>query len=379
MTSLEVILAVLAVVAAIVALSMYLARKATAPHSETPNPLEVITEPAPNIRPDGGVEAPMQEDGSLGTIGTVDSRPVGNPQLLLPGDKPYVVYDLEGDHRKKALLVGINTYSPYVYQGDSMPLRGCVNDAVSLRNFLNRQGYGKIIMLTDKAATIGNFLLAWKDLIQDVGDGDTIFLSMSRHGASLGENVMDREGDVEVSGRNRDGYFYSGDQAAVMYAGMIPDDCFWMLFSNLPKVKLIFWNDSCHSATQYRTALLPGGRNRLDIIPRVADRAYLPGRNRMLDVRQLEAEFPKIDKSPEFTLVSLAACQDTEYAADARMGNKFQGAFTALGLSLIGKNLRISPEDFSKKIGPIMRANGFPQKPQVNVVGDPAQLTKPIF
>ena len=161
-----------------------------------------------------------------------------------------------GDPSKIGIIVGINRYSPFVYQGSEMLLRGCVNDALAMRKFLIEQNYGRIYYMTDQTATINNFLLTWKEITGTVKDGDTIFIAMSRHGMSMNRDLMDKDKVKELAGINPDDKTpYSGDQAAVMFDGVIVDDCFLRLFLDLPKVKLIYWNDSCHSATQYKVAL----------------------------------------------------------------------------------------------------------------------------
>ena len=130
-----------------------------------------------------------------------------------------------GDPKKTAIIVGINKCSPYVYQGSDLRLRGCVNDAASIRAFLVQKGFGTVYYLTDETATIGNFLKVWKEVAASVKDGDTLFLSMSRHGMSLGRDYLDK--DTETQGRNpEDGTYYQGDQGAVMHDGVIVDDCF---------------------------------------------------------------------------------------------------------------------------------------------------------
>ena len=109
----------------------------------------------------------------------------------------------KGDPTKVAILFGINVCDPFVYQGDTLRLQGCVNDSLHVRTYLMRQKYGKIYLFTDKQATIGNFLKVWGEVSSTLKDGDTLLLQMSRHGMSLGENVLDRVGDAEVDFKGR--------------------------------------------------------------------------------------------------------------------------------------------------------------------------------
>lgn len=291
----------------------------------------------------------------------------------------YKVFDNpKGDQSKKAIVVGINVCSPFVYQGDILRLRGCVNDANNIRALLQKKGYGKIYFLTDASATVSNFLDAFKEVEKDAKDGDTLFISMSRHGASLGGNYF--ENDQEVSGVNPDdGEKYSGDQGAVMHDGIIVDDCFYRLFSRLPKVRIIYWNDSCHSESQYKAANIPGiGRKRLFSV-RAMPREYMPAKDKVLDLKQLEAEFPKPNKDFSATLVSISGCKDVEYSADAKIGGRFQGAFTAYGIQTVLKNPNITPAQLEKELQSVLRRNQFTQTPKATVIGDPSELIKPIF
>lgn len=277
-----------------------------------------------------------------------------------------------GDPKKTAIIVGINKCSPYVYQGSDLRLRGCVNDAASIRAFLVQKGFGTVYYLTDETATIGNFLKVWKEVAASVKDGDTLFLSMSRHGMSLGRDYLDK--DTETQGRNpEDGTYYQGDQGAVMHDGVIVDDCFWRLFLDLPKVKLVYWNDSCHSATQYRVAniLNPSKQGAYSAIPRSVGDEYAPERNRFLLLTKLEAAFGKPKNNElQCSLVSLAGCQDVEYSADAYINRKFQGAFTWAGLSILSANPKINPKDFGKEVSKLLKTRGYTQNPQVNTEGD---------
>ena len=282
----------------------------------------------------------------------------------------------KGDPTKVAILFGINVCDPFVYQGDTLRLQGCVNDSLHVRTYLMRQKYGKIYLFTDKQATIGNFLKVWGEVSSTLKDGDTLLLQMSRHGMSLGENVLDTLGDTEISKGE-----FSGDQAAVMHDGLIIDDCFWRLFSMLPKVKLIFLNDSCHSATQYKLAnlILPGKESKY-IARRAVSNSYIPIKDKIVDLRQLEKLFPKPNTEvPKCTLVSLSGCQDHEFSADAYISRKYQGAFTFALLTAILAKPNSTPRELSTSVKAILAQRGFNQNPQVNIEGDQTFWDKPLL
>jgi metacaspase-1 len=320
---------------------------------------------------------------SIVTTNPVDTS--GDGFVDLPDDSDWqstrgaqVFVNPKGDSKKTALLFGINKCSPAVFQGSSLPLRGCVNDTMHMRAWLSRIGFGKLYHYTDSDATIARFVASFKEVAKTTRPGDTILLQMSRHGMSLGADYMGT--DPEVSSKvGKD--TYSGDQGAVMHDGIIVDDCFWRIFSLLPKgVKIIYLNDSCHSGTQYKVAdiVLPGtspeGYNK----PRSVGREYMPSKDNVLDTVQLEREFPA-GRLAEFDLVSISGCQDWETSADAYIGRKYQGAMTAALLASLYRRPKSSPEELGREMTRLLKANGFPQQPLIVVEGDQSLLQKPLF
>lgn len=278
----------------------------------------------------------------------------------------------KGDPTKVAICFGINWCDPVVY-GEKLPLRGCVNDSQSVYKFLAQKGFGKIWFNADRDATIGNFLKVWKAATKDLKDGDTLVLQMSRHGMSTGENYMDKDKEVERGG-------YGGDQAAVMHDGIIIDDCFWRLFLDLPKVKLIFINDSCHSGSQYKAALPLPGQEKMYRKARSVGKEYIPKPGNVLDLVQLEKNFGKpVNKTPKFDLISVSGCQDWQVSMDAYLNGKFQGAMTA-GLLTILRNYPNKPlVEQEKLLNEWLKANGFEQNPKITIEGDPQLMEKPLF
>lgn len=341
------------------ALVAYFTRK----HSD-PSPVQVVPVITPNLPEDEG----YIDDGFADNLFNTTFPNMPSNLFLNP----------KGDPTKTAILFGINECSPMVYQGDSLRLRGCVNDSLHVRSFLCNYGsYGKIWLFRDKEATIGNFLDVWRRTVADLKDGDTLLLQMSRHGMSLGKGVLDN--DAETSKVVSDGVF-SGDQAAVMHDGIIVDDCFWRLFLELPRVKLIYLNDSCHSATQYKLAdlqLFKEAQHKYRA-RRAVSNTYLPAKNKVLDLAQLDKLFPSSKKEPLFTLVSIAGCQDWEFAADAFINRKYQGAFTFALLNALNKKKDSTPRELIESVPKILKSRGFTQNPQINIEGDQSYWDKPL-
>ncbi|PBK87178.1 hypothetical protein ARMGADRAFT_1085950 [Armillaria gallica] len=99
---------------------------------------------------------------------------------------------------KKALCIGIN------YQGQPCKLKGCINDAIRIRDFLiNHWGYKSedIVMLTDDSTdpcslpTKENMLEGIRWLVKDAQPHDSLFFHYSGHGGQ----TEDLDGD-EVDG-----------------------------------------------------------------------------------------------------------------------------------------------------------------------------------
>lgn len=291
-----------------------------------------------------------------------------------------VILNPNGDPNKVAILFGINRCDPRVYQGDSLPLKGCVNDMRNLRQLLTVNGYGRIYFFSDKTATISNFLKTWGEVAAKAKAGDTIFLAMSRHGMSLGANVLDVQGDIETKAKNPDGEVYEGDQAAVMHDGLIVDDCFFRLFKLLPEgVNLTYWNDSCHSATQYRVSVSPLAPEKYQKA-RAVSSEYVPAKDRILDLKQLDRLIPKTDGPLKCSLLSLAGCQDHEYSADAYIGTTYQGAFTAYMIKALKTSPTLPASETVSKAKSYLKMYQYDQNPQLNIEGpDQERAKKPIL
>lgn len=91
--------------------------------------------------------------------------------------------------RRKALLIGIN------YTGTPHQLRGCINDAMNMREYLiNDRGFSSdrsdMVVMSDAPENQGtpfyptgeNMLAAFNWLVAGNNKGDSVFLSYSGHG-----------------------------------------------------------------------------------------------------------------------------------------------------------------------------------------------------
>ncbi|KAI7976897.1 hypothetical protein EIK77_010128 [Talaromyces pinophilus] len=93
--------------------------------------------------------------------------------------------------RRKALIIGIN------YYGSEHALKGCINDAYNIRQFLvEERGFSAdqrdMVMLTDEPKHEGtpfyptgqNLVSAFKWLVSYNNPGDSVWLSYSGHGGT---------------------------------------------------------------------------------------------------------------------------------------------------------------------------------------------------
>ncbi|CCD24979.1 Ca(2+)-dependent cysteine protease MCA1 NDAI_0E01630 [Naumovozyma dairenensis CBS 421] len=146
--------------------------------------------------------------------------------------------------KRKALIIGIN------YIGSSNALRGCINDAHNIFNFLSqRYGYSPqdIVILTDdqqdpvRQPTKANIIRAMQWLVRDAQPNDSLFFHYSGHGGQ----TKDLDGDEDDG---MDDVIYPVD---FQNAGeLIDDDMHDIMVEPLPQgVRLTTLFDSCHSGT----------------------------------------------------------------------------------------------------------------------------------
>lgn len=319
------------------------------------------------------------EDSSEEVVEEVAETVTDMNTLTQDPKNPNLLINTAGDSRKVAILIGTNVCDPEIYQGDTLKLKGCVNDALNIRKLAVKYGFGRIYFLTDAHATIDNFLKAWKSATETIADGDTLLLQRSGHGMSLDMNVLDRKNDTEIGGTNEDGTIYSGDQGSVLHDGVIVDDVYWRLLLTLPRVKVIYINDSCHSATQYKlmNSVKTGNAYRK---ARSVSRDYLPTKNNVLDLAQLDKNVPKpVNEELKCTLISIAGCQEYEYSQDAYLDRKYQGAATCCLMSIYQHNPAPTPKQIKEQLPILLKSRGFTQHPQVNIEGDPVAWDQPLL
>ena len=146
--------------------------------------------------------------------------------------------------RRKALIIGIN------YFNTQNELRGCINDAHNIFNFLTQaHGYSPddIVILTDdqqdlvRVPTRANMIRAMQWLVKDAQPNDSLFFHYSGHGGQ----TEDLDGDEE-SGFDSTVYPVDFQQTSHIIDDEMHDI---MVKPLLPGVRLTALFDSCHSGT----------------------------------------------------------------------------------------------------------------------------------
>lgn len=225
---------------------------------------------------------------------------------------------------KKALLIGIN------YNGTAAQLNGCINDVYNVRSLLtNHCDYPSenINTLTDNdiSPTHANIrqYISW--LLQNAQPGDTLFFHYSGHGS----NVADNNGDETDK---RDETIVPVDYNS---AGMITDDWLNENFINLVPEGVTLWilMDCCHSGTimdlKYNYRSLCRLRAGKKITQPYASLNWTNTFGMSL----------QRTRDTKGNVYMFSGALDPQYAADAFIAGKAQGAFTACFIECFNTNL----------------------------------------
>lgn len=146
---------------------------------------------------------------------------------------------------KRAIVIGIN------YTGKPNALKGCVNDAIDIREVLVKKYDFRpqdIQVLVDDSRgapgipslppTKNNVIAAFNNMIRQVRNGDHIVFTFSGHGVQAPNDSGRRE---ESDGR---------DECLLLIDGVLLDDEFSAMLARIPHgVKVSIITDCCHSGT----------------------------------------------------------------------------------------------------------------------------------
>jgi hypothetical protein len=279
--------------------------------------------------------------------------------------------------KRFALLVGIN------YIGTRNELNGCINDVMSVRDFLiKKQKFdpANIVMLTDArnidqnymytsaSPTRENMIRYLTMAISQLSSGDYFYFHYSGHGSQ----VADRNGDE--SDRL--------DEALVpldfQSNGLLTDDVVNSLIARAPSSSNItIVIDACHSATAVDLRWIYDPITRREAEKRGFDR-MIRG-ERTVKVNTLLTEDKKALET-KANVVCLSGCLDNQTSADAYVDGRYQGALTAAFLDVLGRtgNVQIDTLPIACRTFIAAKALG-PQIPRLTFGRSDFKLTKKLF
>jgi hypothetical protein len=290
---------------------------------------------------------------------------------------------------KKAFVVGINNF-----QGDIPHLQGCINDTSAmqevLKTYFDFQDSDMKIIRDGEATSQGiRAGLTW--LLDDAKAGDVRIFHFSSHGTQ----VPDEKGE-EPDGADEVIVPYDHD-----WNKPFKDDDLRAIFDAIPEgVNFTFIADCCHSGSiqkglldrgiefspRYVTpppalvdriaelkqqrrdvALESDAEELLNIMDQLQD---VPKEQRMQKAKEILAAHHQSRKqnkfgiSPDQAHFTLAACEDRQTAADARIEGDFHGAFTwALTQAVKDTGGDLTYDDVIQRIGDNLKL--YDQIPQV--------------
>ena len=287
---------------------------------------------------------------------------------------------------KKALLVGINNFVRPEWQ-----LNGCINDTLEMQKLLG-QYYGfqeeDIKLLHDQAATNQGIRDGLDWLLGDCQSGDVRVFHFSSHGTQV-----DDQSDEEWECLDEVIVPYDHD-----WDNPFRDDDLRAIFEKIPEgVAFTFVADCCHSGTIQKGLFDTG----IKFLPRyltppaeIQDRIEakqvkrdanfdawaaekLPAMLQAIPPAQWASKMQEFLKQlrgsfrqNKYAIVArdrdvlLAACEDRQTAADARIGRKWRGAFTwALGKAIRGAKGDLTYEALMQQAAANLKK--YEQKPQL--------------
>ncbi len=273
---------------------------------------------------------------------------------------------------KKAFLVGINKYS-------GSPLRGCVNDVVTIFQVLTSKFGFKtedIKVVADYEATKENIVNGLKWLTTGVQSGDTIVFHYSGHGSQV--MVDDWTSSNETDGR--DEILCPVD---LNWSDPLRDHEVGAFFKRVPKdcITLAIL-DCCHSGTGLRNGFTPGDKHTdKDFINRfvapplsniltnssviIRDNFSFDFPDPQVDSRAKKSNF-LIDTTDQGDAILLAGCEENQTSADAWINQQYRGAMTySLAQTLNVHNYDITYEQLMTKMNKFMDKFRYTQNPQL--------------
>ncbi len=299
---------------------------------------------------------------------------------------------------KKALCVGINTYSPNYGNVQSGNLKGCVNDANAwgtlLKNHFNFPE-SDINLVLEQEATKANIVSGLKALLAGAKPGDALVYTFSGHGTYL----------ASKSERQLD---YDQAQCPFDYKeNFLVDKELRELFYNLPReVSVTVISDSCYSGSVTRKGkeeienenerfyLNRSGSAQSDPLAPLDGiqlaRHLPPSRFGGMELDEMEFSlfsegglqsytlFEPENPESEMNDVLLSGCSKLELSRDVRFPAGHFGVLTFYALHAIKRaNYQITFKDLHKQVRKWLVKYKFSQTPQLE--GKAENKNRPVF
>lgn len=279
----------------------------------------------------------------------------------------------EAKNRKFGLFVGINAYS-----GGITPLKGCVNDAMKMREAMTTKFGFKMAdttLLTDADATRDGILNNLKKYQAVAGAGDIFVFHYSGHGTLFPDKFSEEKDEtkliyMEAPDDNgvmevvyeRDRY----DSAIVPYdarlrtsgkpwRNLILDDELYEILGGITRkgAQVVLISDSCHSGSIDRAKTS-------EATPRMQNLATVFGVRRFSELELEEPAETKATRTPppaKGLYLAMTGSKDDEFSLDARINGVPMGLFTATLLSKIPavaprKSVTMTYEQLMKLVSP---------------------------
>ncbi|TDL26325.1 peptidase C14 [Rickenella mellea] len=294
--------------------------------------------------------------------------------------QPFFQYS-QCNGRKKALCIGIN------YVGQSAELKGCINDAQNVQQFLCRQlGYKTedIVMLTDDARnprqipTKENMLHAMEWLVRDAQPNDSLFFHYSGHGGQ----TKDLDGDEE------DGFDEEIYPVDFQENGSIVDDDMHMIMVKPlpPGCRLTAILDCCHSGSALDLPYIYSTEGKIKE-PNLAAEAgqgllsaatsyargdmggvfkSVTGLLKTATGNQQKAEkYARATRTSPADVISFSGCKDTQTSADTVEAGRATGAMSYAFITVLTQQPQQTYQQLLVSLREVLR-NKYSQKPQLS-------------
>ncbi|QOU20662.1 hypothetical protein BRETT_000373 [Brettanomyces bruxellensis] len=329
-------------------------------------------------------------DSNSNTVGGITYQ---NPSTAPPmPSSSMMTYEMSGqttqnfeysqcDGVKKALIIGIN------YIGTSNALRGCINDAHNMYQFLVSKGYPEenIVMLTDdqsdyvRVPTRENMIRAMQWLVKDARSGDSLFFHYSGHGGQ----EDDLDGD-EADGMDDCIYPVDFKQTGSLIDDVMHD----IMVKPLPAgCRLTALFDSCHSGTALDLPFIyraqdggikeyniwkESGGDALNILMGYASRnpmeMFSGAKNiykRFTTNSSSNRDEIVRKKMSAADVIMFSGCKDSQTSADAQEAGNFTGALSWAFIKVISQNPVQSYLTMLQNLRTVL-ATKYTQKPQLS-------------